>query len=302
MGLYAFVLSLLMDKRQTSLFSLDSPLPQLIRAGLVTGLALILTNYACAQEGPSHAPGGEGPPPAAASQGLGPIVPNRPGFTNGSATIAPGDALAENGIAQTRALASAGGETTLDFPETNLRVGVTPALEADVVLPDFFQVRGGDHGFGDGAVGVKYQFYQSKDGNTKASAAPSVSLPTHTAFSSGQVDPTLLLGVQTASGSRWSLASNLVLSNPTVNAPDQGTRRLFTTIVSGSVAYTLTPKLSVYCDSYDVLPREGPPSPVADAGFAFLVNKNLQLDAEVYEGLGGAAPVRILAAGLSVRL
>lgn len=291
-----------MDKKQTSIFSPCFPLAQLMRAGLVTGLALILTHSALAQKGSDSTPSGGGPPPAAASPGLGPITPNRPGFTNGSATIAPGDALAENGIAQTRALASAGGATMLDFPETNLRIGVTPALEADVVLPDFFQVRGGDHGFGDGAVGVKYRFYQSKDGNTKASAAPSVTLPTHTVFSSGQVDPTLLLGVQTASGSRWSLASNLVLSNPTVTTSDHGMRRLFTTTVSGAVTYTLTPKLSVYCDSYDVLPREGPPSPVADAGFAYLVNKNLQLDAEVYEGLGGAAPVRILAAGLSVRL
>ena len=240
--------------------------------------------------------------PAQAQDGPGPIAPNRPGFTNGSATIAPGDALAENGLAQTRALASAGGATTLDFPETTLRVGLASALEADVTLPDYFQVRGGDHGLGDGAVGVKYRFYQSKDGNTKASAAPSVSLPTHTAFSSGHVDPTLLLGVQTASGSRWSLASNLVLSDPTVSTPDQGTRRVFTTTVSGSVAYTLTPKLGVYFDSYDILPKEGPPSPVVDGGFTYLVNKNLQLDAEVYAGLGGAAPVRTFAVGVSSRL
>ena len=75
---------------------------------------------------------------------------------------------------------------------------MTPALEADVVLPDYYHVRGGDRGFGDGALGVKYRFYQSKDGNTKASAAPSLSLPTHTAFSSGKIDPTLLLGIQTA--------------------------------------------------------------------------------------------------------
>jgi len=263
------------------------------------GMTLVLAGPILAQEGPGHVPAGGGPP---APQGPGPIAPNRPGFTNGSATIAPGDALAENGIAQARAPASAGGGTTLDLPETNLRVGMTPALEADVSLPDYFQVHGGDHGFADGAIGVKYRFYQSKDGNTKASAAPSVSLPTHTVFSSGHFDPTLLLGVQTASGSRWSLASNLVLSNPTVNIPDQGTRRIFTTTVSGSVAYTLTPKLSVYVDSYDVVPREGPPSPVADGGFSYLVNKNLQLDAEIYAGLGGTAPVRILAGGISFRL
>ena len=264
-------------------------------------VVLALAGPAHAQDGPGHAPAGGSPAPAA-PQGPGPIVPNRPGFTNGSATIAPGDALVENGLAQTRAPASAGGATTLDFPETNLRIGLTPALEGDVVLPDDFQVRHGDHGFGDGAIGVKYRFYQSKDGNTKASAAPSLSLPTHTAFSSGHVDPTLLLGIQTASGSRWSLASNLVLADPTVNTSGQGTQRIFTTTLSGSVAYTLTPKLSAYFDSYDVVPRRGPSSPIADGGFAYLVSKDLQLDAEVYEGLGGAAPVRVLAFGVSFRL
>ena len=155
----------------------------------------------------------------------------------------------------------------------------------------------GDRGFGDGAVGVKYKFYQSGNGNTKASVAPSLSLPTHTSFSSGHVDPTLLLGVQAASGARWSVASNLVLSGPTVSG-----RRVFTPTLSGSVAYTLTPALSAYFDSYAQVPRTGPPLSVADGGFALLVNPNVQLDAELYVGLGGAAPVRVLEAGLSFRL
>jgi len=277
-------------------------LRNLILATLMFGIAFSLSLPTFAQEGPGHTPAGGGPPQTAASQGPGPIAPNRPGFTNGSATIAPGDALAENGVALSQMPASAGGVATLDYPETALRIGVTPALEADVSLPDYFHVRGGDHGLGDGAIGVKYRFYQSKDGNTKASAAPSLSLPTHTAFSSGKLDPTLLLGVQTASGSRWSLSSNLVLSNPTLNTPDQGARRVFTTTVSGSAAYTLTPKLSAYVDAYDIVPRQGAPVPVADSGFAYLVNKNLQLDAEVFVGLGGAAPVRTVAAGISFRL
>lgn len=265
--------------------------------GLTLWMTPALIGPALAQEGPGHVPAGGGPPAASAPQGLGPIVPNRPGFTNGSATIAPGDALAENGLALSRASAAAGGMDTLDYPETTLRVGATPALEADVSLPDYFHVRGGDRGFGDGAVGVKYRFYQSRDGNVKASAAPSLSLPTHTAFSSGHVDPSLLLGVQTASGSRWSLASNLVLSNPTF-----GERRIFTTAGSGSVSYTLTSALSTYLDAYDIVPREGPPLSAADGGFAYLVNKNLQLDAEMYVGLSKAAPVRTLAFGVSFRL
>ena len=269
----------------------------LFHIATASAIALTLAVPAIAQEGPGHTPAGGASPQAASPQGPGPVAPNRPGFTNGSATVAPGDALAENGIALSRALASQGGQDTLDFPETNLRLGVTPSVEADIGLPDYFNIHGGDKGFGDGSLGVKYKFYQSGNGNTKASVAPSLSLPTHTLFSSGHVDPTLLLGIQTASGKRWSLASNLVLSNPT-----QSGRRIFTSAVSGSVAYTLTPALSAYVDAYDIVPREGPPASAADGGFTYLVNDNLQLDAEMYVGLGGTAPVRVLAAGISFRL
>ncbi len=256
-------------------------------------LALALPGHA--QEGPGHTPVGGGPAPAAS--GPGPIAPNRPGFTNGSATIAPGDALAENGAALTRASSSQGDAYTADLPETNLRFGVTPSLEADVVLPDYFDVHNGTDGLGDAAVGVKYRCYQSRNGNTKASIAPSLTLPTHARFSSGQYDPTLLLGVQTASGARWSLASNLVLSDPTVAGS-----RDFTTTLSGSVSYALTPTLSAYFDSYYQVPRVGGASPVVDGGFADLVTPNIQLDAEYYQGLGGAAPVSVVAGGLSFRL
>ena len=271
--------------------------PRCVRAFAAFVTALSLAAPAFAQEGPGHMPAGGGPAPAPAAKGPGPVAPNRPGFTNGSATIAPGDALAENGIALALASAAQGGQKTLDLPETSLRLGLTPSLEADIGLPDYFSIHGGDKGFGDGTVGVKYKFYQSANGNTKASVGPSLSLPTHTSFSSGHVDPTLLLGIQTASGARWSLASNVVFSNPTQNG-----RHLFTTAASGSVAYTLTTKLSAYLDAYDIVPREGAPASVADGGFTYLVNNNLQLDAELYMGLGGTAPVRTLAAGISFRL
>lgn len=249
-----------------------------------------------AQEGPGQVPA-NGTVPAPATKGFGPIAPNRPGFTNGSATVAPGDALAENGVALTRAPASLGGAQTFDGPETNFRVGLTPTLEADAVLPDYYSVQDGPSGFGDGAVGLKWQWYHSANGNVKASLAPSLSLPTHTMFSSGQYDPTLLLGIQTASGARWSIASNLVAGEPTVN----GSRDV-TTTVSGSVGYTLTPMLSTYFDTYDTVPRTGPPAWVADGGFAYLVNNNVQIDAELYVGIGGVAPVRALAGGVSFRL
>jgi hypothetical protein len=184
-----------------------------------------------------------------------------------------------------------------DLPETNLRVGVIKNLEADVVLPDYYDIHHKEHVLGDGAVGIKYQYYQSANGNVKASVAPMVTLPTHTDFSSDQYDPSLLFGIQAGSGARWNLASNLVLADPTLSGSHD-----FTTTLSASVSYSLTPLLTAYLDAYDSIPRTGGSSPVADTGFAYLINPNVQIDAEYYQGLGGSALVNSLAGGISFRL
>lgn len=235
---------------------------------------------------------------AAVHADVSPLTPDRPGFTNGSDVVPVGLTHLEMGVAETWTPSSGGGGHTTDYPEVLIRHGVTPALEWRVVLPDHFSTSDeGPSGWGDAAVGVKWKFYQSKDGNTKAALFPMASIPTHDAnFSSGQVDPSLVIGGQTASGSRWGLSANIGLTDPTQNGS-----RNFSTAPSAAAQYQLTPKLSTYGELYDNVPKTGPTSPIADGGLILVPNPNTQYDIEAGWGLGSGAPARFLGGGVSLR-
>lgn len=225
------------------------------------------------------------------------LTPDRPGFTNGSDTVAPGRVQIEAGVTRTKDASANGGGQVTDAPQALLRTGLGDKTELRVTLPDYIWPSGGDSGFGDGAVGVRYKFYESKDGSTKLAFTPSVSIPVRSAVtSSGHLDPTLSLNGQTKSGARWSLESNLVLSYPT-----QDGGRVTDYTATGQVTYALTGSLSVFGDySYDA-PVGSAPSPIADGGFTYQVGKNVQLDIETGRGLGGGAPVQFYGGGVAVR-
>jgi hypothetical protein len=261
-------------------------------------LPLLLASALPARAADAPDKGGASGSGAADSSGGGDaLTPDRPGFTNGSDTVAPGRVQIEMGITRTKDASANGGRQATDAPQALIRTGLNDKTELRLTLPDYIWPSGGESGFGDGAVGLRYKFYQSKDGNTKLALTPSLSVPVRSAVtSSGHLDPTLSLNGQTTSGARWSLQSNLMLSYPTQNGG-----RVTDYTASGEVSYALSGLLSVYGDYYYDAPVGGPPSPIADGGFTYRVGKNIQLDIGTGRGLGGNAPVQFYGGGVAVR-
>ena len=222
------------------------------------------------------------------------LVPDRPGLTNGSDTVAPGHVQIEVGVTRTQNQAASGGGQATDAPETLLRTGVDSKTDLRVTLPNYLWPSSSDAGFTDGAIGLRRKIYQSS--TAKIALTPMLTVPLKTAVtSSGHVDPSLNLSGQLSSGSRWTLASNLILSYPT-----QSGRRVTDYTGTGSVTYTLSGPLSTFLDfSYDA-PVGSAPSPIADGGFAYTVAKNIQLDLETGRGLGGSAPTQFYGGGVVV--
>lgn len=249
---------------------------------------------------PSKAADSSGADKAGAGAGKaddGTLTPDRPGFTNGGDTVAPGHIQIEVGISRTKYAAANGLGQATDAPQVLLRTGLNAKTELRVTLPDYIWPSGGAAGFGDGAIGIRYKFYQSKDGNTKLAFTPSLSVPLRSAVTtSGHVDPVLSLNAQTTSGARWSLGSNLIVSYPTQNGG-----RVTDYTVTGQVTYALSSLLAVYGDYYYDVPVGGPPSPIADSGFTYRVAKNVQLDIGTGRGLGGNALVQFYSGGVAVR-
>ncbi len=237
--------------------------------------------------------------PAAAPAGADDAVtPDRPGFTNGSDVVPKGRIQVEGGTTRNLYSASSGQGHVTDTPEVLLRTGLNDKTELRITLPDYFWPSGSSRsGFGDGAVGLRYKFYQSADGNTKFAFTPSLSVPLKTAVTtSGHVDPTLLLSGQTTSGARWGISSNLILSYPTVSGS-----RLANYTATAQVTYALSGPLSVFGDVSDNAVSGSLPLPIADAGFTYKVASNAQLDIETGRGLGGTAPTQFYGGGVAVR-
>ncbi len=243
--------------------------------------------------------GAETSPPEAGAAPAAPdiLTPDRPGFTNGSDTVVPGRVQVEGGFSRTKYSADSGSGQVTDGPQTLVRAGLNPKLEVRVTLPDYLWPTGGQSGFGDGGIGVRYKFYQSKDGSTKLSLTSNLTIPIRSAVTtSGHVDPSLTLSGQTASGSRWGLSSNLSLAYPTISG-----KRITDFTATGQVTYQISSPFAVFADTYDDLPREGPPSSIVDGGLTYRLTTNLQLDLETGRGLGGAAPVQFYGGGFAIR-
>ena len=196
------------------------------------------------------------------------VTPDRPGFTNGSDVVPKGRIQVEGGVTRNAYPASSGQGHVTDAPATLAPHGAQRQdRAADYAARLLLAVRQRQSGFGDGAVGVRYKFYQSKDGNTKFAFTPSLSIPLKTAVTtSGHVDPTFLLSGQTTSGARWGISSNLILSYPTQNGS-----RLANYTATAQVTYALSGPLSVFGDIYDNAVSGSLPSPIADAGFTYRV-------------------------------
>ncbi len=230
-----------------------------------------------------------------------PLTPDRPGFTNSSATVAPARVIVEGGFTQTRARARSGGDITDDFPETILRFGVTPNLELQLGAPNYNAIHGGARGFGDAIVGAKIKVYER--GQTRVSLAPSLTVPFgRRAFRSSNLLPSILLGVDAALGKRAGVSANLIASETQPDSGNGSASHQFTLTPAASISYALTPRLGVFLDGYAIAPRRGPSNSAVDGGLTYLLRNDLQLDAEYGRGLGGgASPQNFFGGGIAVR-
>ena len=71
----------------------------------------------------------------------------------------------EGGVTRSVYPVASGLGRVTDAPAILLRTGLNDKTELRITLPDYFWPAGGSQsGFGDGAIGVRYKFYQSKDG------------------------------------------------------------------------------------------------------------------------------------------
>jgi hypothetical protein len=216
------------------------------------------------------------------------IVTDRPSFTYSLPTVPEGSLQIENGI--TWSNINDAGSTS--YPETALRLGVSPHDEVQLYLPNVLESRAktglATTGVNDVRIGAKHRIHRPLPFNTQASVVGVLSLPTGTsdAASSG-VDPSvsmvlakamtprLTIFQQTGVNLDTSLPEGNVSINPTLNGTYQ-----FTPAVSGFLEYSGFIRLG------------NTSTHIVDAGCQYVFKQRHAVDARVGSGLfngeGGA--------------
>jgi hypothetical protein len=234
----------------------------------------------------------------ASGNNTGPIVTDRPTFTNSSVVVPAGGFQAENGFLVT----DRQGENIADGPETLVRFGLAQRTELRLYVPDYYYdiTAGGgpDSGFGDLAIGMKQQLGPTR-GGFDISATVFLSFPTGAAgVTSGGYDPGLQVAWSRGLSSKWSLAGMLSLYGPTVDHSHDLTGE-----VTALVDRQLAPTWDAIVEYAGDFPERGGSRQLLHFATELRVGKlqHQQLDFHVGVGLTPAAPYHFVGIGYSFR-
>jgi len=237
------------------------------------------------------------------------INADRPGIADGSAVIGAKKIQIESGIQEEFRRREQPREHTLLIP-TLLRIGINSHLEVRIEGNTFTRTTEFDStdmtnhtsGLAPFSFGVKYQFAES-DGVKHPSMG--VIARVFPAWGSGDFRTHHVTG-DLRLAADWDFAPKLSL-NPNVGVGfyegDQG--KVFAAALAAvTLSYFPTKKLNPFIDIGLQTPEEnrGKSAIIVDAGVAYIVGRNIQLDASIGTGVHGNTPPRpFISFGISFR-
>jgi hypothetical protein len=223
------------------------------------------------------------------------IAPDRPGFSTGTATVAPGQFNLELGL--TGASSAEGpAARSLSFPETNLRVGLTPRLELGLQWAGMSTSwPGRAQASGDLTLGAKCRLAATPSAHLSALG----SLTVQTAGGGPAVSPLLALLWDAGLTERTTLYG---MVQGRGDAGDSGRGHLAAAL---GLTQGLGGAFGVFAELYADRPVRGGGggggATVADGGVTWLVREWAQLDLSAGVPLGGGGEV-FVGVGLAVQL
>ena len=228
---------------------------------------------------------------------VGPLVADRPDFTESPLTVPMGHIQIE------------GGFTFYDdpdywtLPEGLVRLGLTRDLEFRLELPDYFNIDDGpgdDDGITDMSLGVKWQFLQQDGVIPDTGVIPYITLPTgEEPFTDDDVQVGAVLAAGWQLNSELSLTANIGLQTIERDSDDSDTVQTSTSLSLGFPLGEMTGGFVEYYAIYPGLIDEG--EHVIDGGVTHHIHNNLMLDARIGFGVSDEAPDFLVGAGVTYR-
>ena len=231
----------------------------------------------------------------------GPLVTDRPDFTESALAVPTGRAQLEMGLT----LTGIGSESaSLTAPEALLRVGLTGGLELRIGAPSFAWMDDGSldaSGVTDMGVGFKLELSEQSGPAPSLAVIGEASFPTGSdAFSGDRTAPAVILAWAYDLGdSGLALAGNFG-----VTSLEDGSGDRFEEFASSlALGIPLTDELAMFTECFGFY-RNGDsagPEHYFNTGLTHLLDNNTQLDFRVGLGLNGRADDWFTGAGVSFR-
>lgn len=206
---------------------------------------------------------------AAQAQDRGPIVTDRPDFTE-SSFVVPGKMLQiESGFTRT----TGNGQTEFALPELLLRKGISDRFEIRFGLPNHIsRSAGGGSGFAGTYIGFKYQI--GPVGNWDLAIIPAFQVPTGKAgFSNEALDPEIKICWSTSLCERLGVSGMFYYSQPEESGARNKT--LQTTI---SFGYEMNDKVGAFFELGYTSPQTGGKENLWHSGFVYGIDEDHQFD------------------------
>ena len=247
---------------------------------------------------------------AAAAADDQPICPDRPSKSTGPCTVPDGKWQIETGLIDWSRSSDGGTKSdAIAWGNTAIKYGISPKADIELWLTplETLSIHGAgvhehDSSFGDTLVRVKYEL--SKDGSpVQVALDPFVKIPTaNHQLGNGKVEGGLLVPIQIALGkSPFSISLDPEL-DLLANQDGHGHHAAMIQLVD--LSFQANEKLALTTEiwsQWDWDPAGTGRQLSWDGSIAYLVNKNLQLDAGANFGLDKQTPVVELYTGISVR-
>lgn len=203
------------------------------------------------------------------------VIADRPGFSTGTYTVEPGHFNLELGYEASFSNSGAS-RTTHTAPLMDVRVGVAPELEMDLMWDGWSTDRvagNSSTATSDMAIGGKYRLASHSQYNITALGV--LSLPTGSGASSGDVNPTVAL-IWDYVVSDWATAFGMAQVASSAESAD----RHYNLQPAVGLSFSHTDKLGTFVEFYTDM-QLGPNtqrSDMMDAGITYLLTDSTQLD------------------------
>lgn len=238
------------------------------------------------------------------SQGDDPISTDRPGYTNPPSVVPKHSFQIESGF--NYQYDNSTGDQAKDYTEPTIlmRYGLLKNFEVRVEFDVFEQdsrspVTGMhyQHGLAPVIIGTKYYISKQKGGWPETAFSFNLTLPYfgYRFFRPQYAAPAITFLFQNTFSEKFSIGYNAGLQWNGNDANPTGTGTF-------ALGYNFTKKLSGFAEIYSYYLEGQTPDYRTDAGFAYLVSNNFQVDISGGHGITNISPDYFINAGISLRL